>query len=390
VDSRTVYDLSCLCLGVTALLVALAALSYPPEMRRDGFRWAGSVGLLAAGMGLVALRGMVPDGVSILGAHGTSVAGLAGFYHTLRRFQGRPPRLLRVYLPLPLALASASYFHFVAPDYGMRVAVFSAICAGQMALCANVLAGGGGPAPRTARLSALGFSVCSALLLVRTWASLQVGAGATPQAIFRASLLEQAIIVGLFVGFFALSASFVMLCNETLNRELARRATVDALTGCLNRRTLEERAVDEAARARRHDRTLSLALIDLDRLKGINDEHGHGAGDAALRHVGQALAGTLRAQDLVGRYGGDEFLLVMPETGASEALAACERVREAVQTSPVMHGLVRLPVTVSMGVASASGRVVDFPDLLAAADEALYAVKAGGRNAARAAVAVAV
>jgi len=388
VDSRTVYVLSCVCLAATAMLVALAALSYPPQLRRNGFQWAAAVALLAAGMGFIAVRGSVSDAFSVLGAHATSVAGLGGFYHSLLRFQGRRPRLFWTYLPLLLAVASASYFYFVAPDYGLRVAVFSAITATQLALCAGILAPGGGPAPRNARLVATGFAVCSALLVVRTVASVQVKAEASPQAIFRASLLEQGLIVGVFIGFFALSLSFVILCNEALNRELEREATTDPLTGCLNRRTVEDLAEREAARARRHDRLLSIALVDLDHLKAINDEHGHAAGDAALRHVGRSFAQTIRSQDLFGRYGGDEFLLVMPETGKADAVAACERFCRAVKAAIVEHHGAQLPISVSVGVATTRGGAAQVTGLLAAADAALYAVKAGGRNSVRVAAAV--
>jgi len=387
IDSRTVYVLSCICLAATALLVTLASLSYPRPLRRDGFQWAAAVGLLAAGMGFIALRGKGPDAVSILGAHGSSVAGLSGFYHSLLRFQGRRQRVLWIYLPLPLALASASFFYFLAPNYGLRVAVFSAITGAQLALCAWALTPGGGPAPRNARLVAVGFAACSALLLLRTWASLRVGAAAPPLTILHPSPLEQGIIVGLFVGFFALSLSFVILCNESLNRELARQATIDSLTGCLNRRTIEDRSEREAARSRRHDHVLSLALVDLDNLKAINDDYGHAAGDVALRHVGRTFAQTVRSQDLFGRYGGDEFLLVMPETGRADALAACERVCRAVKASIVEHGGFRLPISVSLGVASAQGGAVDLDAMLGAADEALYQVKQSGRNSVGVAIA---
>ena len=387
-DSRTLYVLSCVCLGATAMLVALAAHSYPPPLRRNGFQWAAAVALLAAGMGFIGLRGFVPDAVSVLGAHATSVAGLGGFYHSLLRFQGRRPRPLWTFLPLLLAVASASYFYFVAPDYGLRVAVFSALTAAQLGLCAWVLAPGGGPAPRNARLVAMGCAACSGLLVVRVVASLHLQATAPPQAIFRHSLLEQGIVVGIFVGFFALSLSFIILCNESLSRELVRQATTDSLTGCLNRRTVEDLAEREAARARRHDRLVSVALVDLDHLKAINDEHGHAAGDAALRHVGRAFAQTIRSQDLFGRWGGDEFLLVMPETGKADAVAACERVCRAVKSAIVEHDGVRLPISVSVGVATTRGGSAQVAGLLDAADAALYAVKAGGRNSVRVAAAV--
>jgi diguanylate cyclase (GGDEF)-like protein len=386
-DSRTVYMLGTLYLAVTAWLVAVGASSYPSALRRDGRRWAGAVALLAAGMGLVALRGMVPDGFSVLGAHATSVAGLSVFYHLLRRFQGLRPRLLWVYLPLPLALASACYFLFVSPNYGLRVAVFSAITAGQVALCATVMARGDSPAPRAARLVVLSFASCSALLLVRTWASLSVAPAAAPATILRASFLEQFIVVGIFVGLFVLSFSFVILSNERLTGQLARQATVDSLTGCLNRRTIEELAEREAARARRHGASLAVVLVDLDRLKRLNDRHGHGAGDAALRHVGSVLQQTMRAADAAGRYGGDEFLLVMPDTAGAEARIACERARAGVGAQTADFQRTPLTVTLSMGIACAQGPDIDLAALLAAADAALYAAKVAGGDGVRSAAA---
>ncbi len=386
-DSRTVYALSCICLAATAWLVGVAVHSYPLELRRDGYRWSWAVGLLAAGMGLVAVRGQVPDPLSILGHQASVVLGVSGIFDVLQRFQRVRLRQRWVYLPLPLALVSASYFYFVAPNYALRVAVFSSICAAQLAVCASVMMRGRGPAPRTARLVAVGFAACSALLLTRTVDSLRLAPTSSPQVVFRNAPLEQGVVVGLFVGFFALSFSFVILCNERLSRELVVQATRDALTGCLNRGTIEELAEREAARARRHDLPLAVALVDLDHLKAINDRHGHAAGDTVLRRIAQAMARALRSEDLVGRYGGDEFLLLMPETAAERARIACERVRAAVHAEVVEHDGVRLPATVSVGVASAHGVAADLTALVAAADAALYDVKRAAGDAVRVGVA---
>ncbi|HET9317578.1 MAG TPA: GGDEF domain-containing protein, partial [Vicinamibacteria bacterium] len=111
---------------------------------------------------------------------------------------------------------------------------------------------------------------------------------------------------------------------------LARLATIDGLTGLLNRRALTERLEGEIRRSQRHRLPLALLAIDLDGLKRINDSHGHEAGDAALRRVGDALRAVCRVSDVTGRWGGDEFLVLAPGDSPGDAMRLAERIREAV------------------------------------------------------------
>lgn len=165
-------------------------------------------------------------------------------------------------------------------------------------------------------------------------------------------------------------------------RDLVELSRTDALTGVGNRRGLDDDLATLHARCRRYRRRYSLALIDLDGFKSYNDAHGHPAGDVALRAVASALAASVRATDAVYRYGGEEFLIVLPEQAGAEALVVVERVRRAVEALGVPHPAAAGGVlTVSAGLASLDGRrQVSGEELVAEADRALYEAKVAGRN----------
>jgi diguanylate cyclase (GGDEF)-like protein len=137
------------------------------------------------------------------------------------------------------------------------------------------------------------------------------------------------------------------------------------------------------ASAWRRRSATAVALFDIDSFKQINDHYGHAAGDAALRFAVDVLEQNLRARDILGRYGGDELLVVMPETDATQAAAICERLRELLAGSRFIGGAVQIALTVSIGVASARGEGADFEKLVQAADAALYQAKRQGRNRVR-------
>lgn len=171
---------------------------------------------------------------------------------------------------------------------------------------------------------------------------------------------------------------------EARNRELHELAQRDGLTGLYNRQTIIARAGEHLARGRRSGSPMALLLIDIDHFKRINDTHGHPAGDAALRQVSDCLREGVRGTDDLGRFGGEEFLVVLPDTTTEGARVAAEKLRSLVeQEDAVADGLV-LRTTISVGVASTDTDAhATFAALYAAADGALYAAKEGGRNAVR-------
>jgi diguanylate cyclase (GGDEF)-like protein len=167
------------------------------------------------------------------------------------------------------------------------------------------------------------------------------------------------------------------ITNTDTSARLLSMATSDPLTGLLNHRAFQERVESEVSRAQRYGRPLALVLLDLDHFKTINDAYGHQAGDAALMHAGRLLEASARAGDILGRIGGDEFALLLPETSAEQALPIAERWAAAFRVAPVG---VAAHLTMSAGVcdlAHASGS----RELLQLADGALYWAKSQGRDA---------
>jgi diguanylate cyclase (GGDEF)-like protein/PAS domain S-box-containing protein len=175
--------------------------------------------------------------------------------------------------------------------------------------------------------------------------------------------------------------------REAAERQAAAAAALadtDGLTGLPNRRKVLERLDEDIEAARRSGHPLSLAMLDVDRFKSINDRFGHAAGDQVLQRVASAIQGALRSGDVVGRLGGEEFLLLLPGAGAEDAVAVAERVRAAVEAGGAPGGLgspAGSSVTVSLGVATFAGEAAG--DLLGRADRALYEAKHSGRNALR-------
>jgi diguanylate cyclase (GGDEF)-like protein len=160
---------------------------------------------------------------------------------------------------------------------------------------------------------------------------------------------------------------------------MRQQATCDGLTGTLNRATILEMLNHEIAMGRRDGKPVGVVLADLDHFKKINDTYGHQAGDTVLRSFASRLAVAVRPDDRVGRYGGEEFLLVLPDCDDQAILGVCERVRRRTAEEPFVHGGVAIPVTVSLGAAVFAGRG-DVVDVVKAADTALYRSKSEGRN----------
>jgi two-component system cell cycle response regulator len=228
-----------------------------------------------------------------------------------------------------------------------------------------------------------GYEVCRAI---------QAGSATPPPVIFlTAHTQTDARVAGLDAG--AVDYIVKPFANEELVARvraalrtkavrdgLAERAARDGLTGVFNRRELDARAHQAVALAVRHGRPLSCLLLDLDHFKLVNDTHGHAAGDTVLREAAQRICDSSRISDIVGRYGGEEFVVLLPETGGEAAVAAADKLRALLSDSPVLVGRGRIAIRASIGVSTWDDAMRSTSDLYAAADEALYRAKARGRD----------
>ena len=159
------------------------------------------------------------------------------------------------------------------------------------------------------------------------------------------------------------------------------RATIDRLTGVNNRQVLLADLFAEVERASRYERPLSVAFVDIDHFKAVNDTYGHGAGDIVLRGVAQTIAANLRTSDMIGRYGGEEFMLILTETGVEEGANLTEKLRTLVQRQRfVVEGGQEISVTISIGIAGGVGQQLRMEALVRDADAAMYSAKSLGRN----------
>ena len=165
-----------------------------------------------------------------------------------------------------------------------------------------------------------------------------------------------------------------------LQEALRVQATQDTLTGAMNRGAIFEMLKRELAQSARTGTPIGVVMCDLDHFKQINDTHGHPAGDAVLREASSRLKSVLRSYDALGRYGGEEFMLVLPSCTAEHAAEVAERARRALADAPVTTGSTIVPISASFGVAQGGGTTLDLDEVIRAADDALYRAKRAGRN----------
>ncbi|WP_028202796.1 sensor domain-containing diguanylate cyclase [Paraburkholderia nodosa] len=168
--------------------------------------------------------------------------------------------------------------------------------------------------------------------------------------------------------------------REDAVAKLREYADRDGLTGIANRRFFETRLADEFLRWQRYGGELSMLLFDLDHFKRINDEFGHVAGDTVLRSMAQRVSGVVRKQDVFGRFGGEEFALLLPCTPLDDALYVAEKIRRTIGDEPIEVQGVIVPVTASVGAATARTGAPDYEGMINEADAALYTAKRQGRN----------
>lgn len=168
--------------------------------------------------------------------------------------------------------------------------------------------------------------------------------------------------------------------RKELEGELQRQATTDPLTGLSNRRQYEMLFRRERERCVRQGGAMVVGIADLDHFKQINDTHGHDLGDQALKHVAQIFLESLRQSDVVGRFGGEEFILLLPDTQITQAQAVVERLREQLANTPLVAGSLKIPVTATFAITQVRVDDDSIEDIIRRADKSLYQGKKAGRN----------
>ncbi len=357
--------------------ILLAAHGYPRTISQSMQIFSYGKVMVALAFALVAARGFTL-GPTIVLADGLGVAGFYTNYVAARILQGKAHGLGLPTAIVGLVLAGTSYFAFVPHDLmGVRVVVSSALVAilGMLVFELLVRYRLPGSAHVIAGVAALAVGIA---LLARLALSLK-GMG-QPIPDDSAGWVEKGFLLLVYVAATMGTVAFVLMCNDAFNGELRHLAATDPLSGLANRRRLFERGAEEVNRAHRFGHPLSVLVADIDHFKRINDTWGHATGDHVIHEFARIMAATVRDVDVVGRLGGEEFAVVLPETDQDTAAEVAERLRQAASASAVvLESGEPVRITASIGMAAWNAGA-SFQDVLNRADAAMYKAKMAGRN----------
>ncbi len=347
--------------------------------RRDGMeKWAAALFLETLVWIVGDSRGTFSDVITIVLANGLKAASHAMVLAALYEFQQRRASNWQYFAPVAATLVMA---FILVDDIRARFIWGSLIFIFQLLLIARALLSD--QAARTGRAWRLLLVGVVILMLVMGLRAQVALTGHSEFAQATNGLAPQPVQIITFIALMAASLlgsiGFVLMVKERSDRDIMQLAMTDCLTQIPNRRALMERA--EQALARRSGAPLALMMIDVDHFKLINDIHGHPTGDEVLSKVADLLSERLRGYDLLGRYGGEEFCAVAPDTDMAGALKLAESLRESIASTSFDTKKGKLPVTVSIGISICPVNAArELKELLAEADVALYTAKQTGRN----------
>jgi diguanylate cyclase (GGDEF)-like protein len=357
--------------GLMALLLAfvLYLLKRNRHTRIAGLEWwALAPAFWLPATLLIAARGSIADFWSILVANALLITGMLLFYAGTRIFFGALMNWRLWFTLLGISVAGVAVTIYVYPGITGRLIVIAGSMMVMHVAQLRFLAGMGKSA--TVRYLQLVLVVHVLVLGLR-----QITALTSPisENILDPSMMQMFYLVSFVATQLLLEIAAVILAAERLRTDLEFLATRDGLTQTWNRRAflLAEREIELC---RRHGHRLSLLMMDLDHFKKVNDAHGHQYGDEVLRTFSQTTSAQIRTTDYLGRYGGEEFIVLLPLTRLDTALGLAERIRKAVAEAPPQF------CTVSIGVTDWRGAQDNLDGMLARADEALYRAKQAGRN----------
>ena len=370
IDPRTVVLLTGIMSGLMSLVLFSLKRNYPPSIKGLG-HWSAGLLVLFIGALMFSVQGQLPGFIAFPVSNLVLWCGLYLIYMGSEHFFGLTPRMGPWLALLAVGLLVMSWFTLIDPSYHVRL-VFSTLLRGFLLgmMAWLVLRQGANTFARVLAVCVL--SSATAVQLMRVVTSFVNPVGSS---IFDTDPFQLIYITSYAFLIFLLSISLVLLASERLRTELEHLATHDSLTNALNRRYINEACNKELERCRRHGRSMALIMMDLDHFKAINDSYGHQAGDQVLVNFVAKINALLRQPDLLGRFGGEEFVVLLPETSLEEALIVTERIREVCILNKHEPSC-----TVSMGMTTNNHDSDTVDTLMGRADGALYRAKANGRD----------
>jgi diguanylate cyclase (GGDEF)-like protein len=377
-DIGTILFLTSLITFTMGAILFVVSNSNPSQIK--GVKeWAWSCVLQGIAWVLIAERGQIDDFSSTVLANTILAAVVAMQFRAILRFKERNSYGWQLFIPTVLTFISLSYFTFGNPNLIFRTTIVTLVC---MSFC--MLSGyflifrQRHPINFSEWLLSLVFFSISFILLVRyiyIWLY-----DAAIVNLYTENQMQSIIFSTICIADILLTFSFAMMLNERFREEILRLAKIDPLTEVYNRAAMEQMYKNELRRASRYKSPISLLMLDLDFFKVINDTYGHQVGDKTLKFFVKAIREQLRTTDILSRYGGEEFALLLPDSDSLGAEVAAERVRRSLEKTEIVAGGYTFYITVSIGVADYLFGEDNLEKLVNRADTALYRAKQSGRN----------
>lgn len=344
-------------------------------------RWGAAMAMMAFGWILVDARGLIPDIASIVLANVLFSTAISLEIAAIYEYRGMPWPRWPCIMPVVAMTAAFSALplhdlrgHFIASSliYGIQLGILAFALAEDKAI-------------RTGHAWWLIFLTTVGALPIMALRGLAAYFSHLRFADLQSHAVPNGVQLTTFVFIMVMitlgSLGFILMIKERADREIRKLALTDSLTGVLNRRAFMNHAEQELAFAQRNRLPLSLIMLDVDHFKAINDEHGHLVGDLVLVNLTRHLARRLRAQDVIGRYGGEEFCILLPGTNEAGVHTAAEALRQVIEATTLAEGV---SVTISLGISvykpTPEHEGIGFSALLEGADRAMYQAKREGRN----------
>lgn len=372
-DPRSLIFVAGLLGLLCSVILFMLRRSFPPTIGGLIYWSRGTLGMVIASV-LFGLTGVIPTFFSVVVANAMLVGGIMSFYMGFRHFAGLNPQHRLMGAILSLVICYVAWFTYIDNHYPTRALFVTSTNTVLFFACAVLISRttGNTPAGRFTSIVVVGIGTISFGRAIMLLSKLDM-----PLDVLTASPTQTIYLAALAFSIVAITLGAMMMANERLRAALEFIASHDQLTGAVARAAFIGLLEKELARTRRNGHPLALLMIDLDHFKSINDRFGHAVGDRVIIDFVHRTQSLLRRMDSIGRYGGEEFVALLPETTMSEARIVAERICKGIAESPSAD---LPPYTVSIGVAATMQGDDGLESLLSRSDEALYRAKANGRN----------
>jgi diguanylate cyclase (GGDEF)-like protein len=376
-DIKTVLFLNAIAAIVMGISILVTARTHPQI--KGVIKWAWGCGAQSLAWVLILFRGEIPDFFSIVTAYTLLLLSIMLFYQALSDFKEKHFSKAIFYSLISFAFLIFVFATYIYQNTLVRTLTIAIIGASLSFLCSYLLFFRNETKPKIGeRILGLGFFLIGLSPLITILSIFSDNLYIN--YIFPGGIIQSVNFAFIFVSLLILTSSFMLMINDKFMGEILRLATMDSLTEIYNRAAIERIIETEIDRSKRYELPMSLLLLDLDHFKRINDTYGHQVGDLTLKTTIKIISKVLREHDILGRFGGEEFTVLLPDTDLVNAHIVAERVREIVRQTPIKAGSKTISMTISIGFATLNHKTDDYQELFRRADLGLYKAKQSGRN----------